>query len=124
VDVREKQKRLSLMVITDGSIRFQDLYGLLHNPDWLYTAYKHVKRNAGSKTAGCDGMNMGDFEEKLEENSRNSEKPSRQKCLNPFRYGDELSGKRRRMDASRNVLWVSRCFVHTAPPYSDAWEFL
>jgi retron-type reverse transcriptase len=68
VDVREKQKRLSLMVITDGSIGFQDLYGLLHNPNWLYTAYKHVKRNAGSTTAGCDGMNMGDFEEKLEEN--------------------------------------------------------
>jgi RNA-directed DNA polymerase len=68
VDVREKQKRLSLMVITDGSIRFHDLYGLLHNPDWLYTAYRSVKQNAGSKTAGCDGITMRDFEENLEDN--------------------------------------------------------
>ena len=69
MDVREKQKRLSLMVITDGSIRFHDLYGLLYNPDWLFTAYEHVKRNAGSKTAGCDGITMGDFEKNLENNS-------------------------------------------------------
>jgi RNA-directed DNA polymerase len=68
VDVREKQKRLSLMVITDRSIRFHDLYGLLYNPDWLYTAYRKVKQNAGSKTAGCDGITMRDFEEHLEIN--------------------------------------------------------
>jgi RNA-directed DNA polymerase len=68
VNVREKQKRLSLMVVTDGSIRFHDLYGLLYNPDWLFAAYRHVKQNAGSKTAGCDGITMKDFEEKLEDN--------------------------------------------------------
>jgi hypothetical protein len=33
MDVREKQRRLSLMVVTDGSIRFHDLYGLLYNPE-------------------------------------------------------------------------------------------
>jgi len=70
MNVREKQKRLSLMVVTDGSIRFHDLYGLLCNPDWLTTAHKHVKQNAGSKTAGCDGINMRDFDENFEDNFR------------------------------------------------------
>jgi RNA-directed DNA polymerase len=68
VDVREKQSRLSLMVVTDGSIRFSDLYGLLHNSDWLRAAHDHVKQNAGSKTAGCDGIVMRDFDEDLEDN--------------------------------------------------------
>lgn len=68
MNVGEKQKRLSLMVVTDGSIRFRDLYGLLYNPDWLYTAYRNVRLNAGSKTAGCDGITMRDFEENLEAN--------------------------------------------------------
>jgi group II intron reverse transcriptase/maturase len=68
LDVREKQKRLSLMVVTDGSIRFNDLYGLLHNPDWLLSAYKNVRQNAGSKTAGCDGVTMRDFDMEMEAN--------------------------------------------------------
>jgi RNA-directed DNA polymerase len=68
MDVREKQRRLSLMVVTDGSIRFHDLYGLLYNPEWLGAAHKHVKQNAGSKTAGCDGITMKDFDEDFEEN--------------------------------------------------------
>jgi RNA-directed DNA polymerase len=68
VDVREKQKRLSLMVIADGSIRFHDLYGLLYHPDWLRTAYEHVRQNAGSRTAGCDGITIRVFKEDLERN--------------------------------------------------------
>ena len=68
LDVREKQKRLSLMVVTERSIRFNDLYGLLHNRNWLTAAYGRVRLNAGSKTAGYDGMNMRDFEENLEGN--------------------------------------------------------
>jgi RNA-directed DNA polymerase len=68
VKVREKQKRLSLMVVTERDIRFHDLYGLLYNPDWLLTAHGHVKQNAGSKTAGCDGITMKDFDENFEEN--------------------------------------------------------
>jgi group II intron reverse transcriptase/maturase len=56
------------MVVTDGSIRFKDLYGLLYNPEWISAAYGKVRQNAGSKTAGCDGMTMKDFEEHLERN--------------------------------------------------------
>ena len=55
--------------------RFYDLYHLLHHEDWLRTAQAHVKRNAGSQTAGCDGVNMRVFEEDLGGNLRDSERP-------------------------------------------------
>ena len=48
--------------------RFYDLFHLLHHDDWLRTAQRHVRQNAGSRTAGCDGMTMRHFEEDLEEN--------------------------------------------------------
>ena len=76
------------MVITDGSIRFHDLNGLLYNPDWLTTAYKHVKQNAGSKTAGCDGINMRDYEEDFEDNLRELRESLRQERLSPYQYGE------------------------------------
>jgi RNA-directed DNA polymerase len=66
----KSRRDLVYMVVTDGSIRFCDLYGLLYNPDWLTTAYRHVKQNAGSKTAGCDGISMRDFDENFEGNFR------------------------------------------------------
>lgn len=84
MDVREKQRRLSLMVATDEAIRFQDLYGLLHNPDWLFAAYGHVKRNAGSKTAGCDGITMKDFDEDLEGNFQVLKRALKEEVFEPL----------------------------------------
>src|SRR5206468_11988947 len=40
----------------------------LHHEDWLRTAQIHVRQNAGSRTAGCDGVTMRDFEKDLEGN--------------------------------------------------------
>jgi group II intron reverse transcriptase/maturase len=68
VDVGETQKKLSQWAERDGTHRFYDLYHLLYHEDWLRTAQAHVRQNAGSKTAGCDGVNMRVFEEELEGN--------------------------------------------------------
>jgi RNA-directed DNA polymerase len=68
VDTRNAQKKLSLRATENPDHRFDDLYGLLYNPDWLKTACRHVKRNKGRNTPGVDGMTMTKFEEELEEN--------------------------------------------------------
>ena len=62
------QKKLSLWAEQDGSKRFYGLFDLLHQEDWIRTAQVHVKQNVGSRTAGCDGMTMRDFEKDLEGN--------------------------------------------------------
>jgi RNA-directed DNA polymerase len=68
VDVSEMQTKLSQGAEQDRTRRFNDLYHLLYNEDWLRTAQAHVRQNAGSRTAGCDGMVMRHFEENLEGN--------------------------------------------------------
>jgi len=65
MDVGETQKKLSRWAEQDRTHRFYDLYDLLYHEDWLQTAYLHVKANAGSRTAGCDGVNRRSFEETL-----------------------------------------------------------
>jgi RNA-directed DNA polymerase len=68
VNVGEMQTKLSQRAAEDRSKIFSDLYNLLYDKDWLQTAQAHVRQNAGSQTAGCDGMTMRVFEENLEEN--------------------------------------------------------
>jgi RNA-directed DNA polymerase len=70
VDVGDTQTKLSQWAAQDRTHRFYDLYHLLYHEDWLRTAQAHVKQNAGSRTAGCDGMDMRAFEERLEDNLR------------------------------------------------------
>jgi len=68
MNVGEMQRRLSLKAEREPSHRFDDLYGLLCNSDWLRLAHDNVAQNAGSKTSGCDGVNMAEFDEDLESN--------------------------------------------------------
>jgi RNA-directed DNA polymerase len=68
VNVGEMQRKLSQWAAQDNELRFFDLYHLLHDREWLRLAHDYVKHNAGSVTAGCDGMNMDYFDENLEEN--------------------------------------------------------
>lgn len=68
MDVGETQKKLSLWAEQDRTHQFYDLYHLLYQDDWLRTAHSHVRQNAGSRTAGWDGVRMRDFEENLEGN--------------------------------------------------------
>jgi group II intron reverse transcriptase/maturase len=68
MNVGEMQRKLSEWATQDKEMKFFDLYHLLYDRDWLRLAHDYVKQNAGSITAGCDGINMSDFDEKLEEN--------------------------------------------------------
>ena len=68
MDVGEMQTKLSRWAEQDRSRIFDDLYNLLYDDHWLRTAQAHVRQNAGSRTAGGDGVVMGSFEENLEGN--------------------------------------------------------
>lgn len=68
MNIGEMQRKLSLWAEQDRERRFYDLYNLLCGKDWLRLAHDHVRQNAGSVTAGCDGIVMKDFDEDLEGN--------------------------------------------------------
>src|ERR671922_299167 len=70
MNVGEMQRKLSEWAIQDKERKFYGLYDLLYDRDWLRLAHGYVKQNAGSITAGCDGINMAIFDENLEENLR------------------------------------------------------
>lgn len=68
MNVGEMQRKLSAWATQDKEMKFFDLYHLLYDEDWLRLAHDYVKQNAGSITAGCDGINMSTFDENLEMN--------------------------------------------------------
>jgi len=68
MNVGEMQRKLSQWATQDKERKFYDLYDLLYDRDWLRLAHDYVKQNAGSITAGCDGINMARFDEELEGN--------------------------------------------------------
>lgn len=70
INIGEMQRLLSCKAQREPSHRFDDLYGLLCDKDWLWLAHDHVAENAGSKTAGCDGINMAAFDQDTEGNLR------------------------------------------------------
>jgi RNA-directed DNA polymerase len=62
MNIGEMQRKLSLWAERDKERKFYDLYDLICREDWLRLAYEYVAQNAGSKTAGCDGISMSEFE--------------------------------------------------------------
>lgn len=72
MNIGEMQRKLSLWAEQDKQHRFFDLFHLIYDKDWLRLAHDYVKQNAGSITAGCDGINMSAFDEELETNLQNS----------------------------------------------------
>jgi RNA-directed DNA polymerase len=68
MNVGEMQRKLSAWATQDKERKFYGLYDLLGDSNWLRLAHDYVKQNAGSVTAGCDGINMGIFDENLEDN--------------------------------------------------------
>ena len=68
MNVGGMQRMLSTKAERSPEHRFDDLYNLLYDRDWLRLAHDHVAQNAGSATAGCDGINMKDFDKDLERN--------------------------------------------------------
>jgi group II intron reverse transcriptase/maturase len=68
MNVGEMQRKLSQWATQDKERKFYGLYDLLYDRDWLRLAHDYVKQNAGSVTAGCDGINMATFDEDREMN--------------------------------------------------------
>lgn len=80
MNVGEMQRKLSLwaeqrlederypLFDSNRDRRLHDLLHLLYDRDWLRLAYEYVTQNRGSKSAGCDGLNMSSFERNLEGN--------------------------------------------------------
>jgi RNA-directed DNA polymerase len=66
--IGEMQRKLSRWAEQDKERKFYGLFDLICDMDWLRLAHDHVAQNAGSKTAGCDGLDMVVFDEDLEGN--------------------------------------------------------
>jgi len=56
VNVDEMQKKLSQKAEKEPEHQFENLYGMLCNEVWLRVATHQTLKNAGSVTAGIDGM--------------------------------------------------------------------
>lgn len=83
MNVGEMQRKLSLWAERDKEHRFFDLYHLLYDKDWLRLAHDYVAQNAGSKTAGCDGITMTLFDERLEDNLQQLAKELKAETFEP-----------------------------------------
>jgi RNA-directed DNA polymerase len=68
MNIGEMQRKLSLWSEQDKERKVYGLFDLISDMDWLRLAHDYVARNAGSKTAGCDGVVMTEFDEDLERN--------------------------------------------------------
>jgi RNA-directed DNA polymerase len=68
MNIGEMQRLLSLKAEQVPNHSFDNLHCLVCREDWLRLAYEHVRHNAGSKTAGCDGVDMSEWEADLERN--------------------------------------------------------
>jgi len=68
MNIGEMQRMLSQKAEREPNHQFGDLYNLLCDKNWLRLAHDYVAQNAGSKTAGCDGINMVEFDADLEGN--------------------------------------------------------
>lgn len=93
------QRKLSLWATQDKERKFYDLYDLMRDTDWMRLAHDHVAQNAGSVTAGCDGINMQDFDEKLEDNLQQLRQDLKSQTFEPQPvrrvYIPKANGKRR-----------------------------
>lgn len=54
VRVRRMQTKLHLWAAEDPGRRFDDLYNLIHHPDFLTVAWERVRGNKGARTPGVD----------------------------------------------------------------------
>ena len=84
MNVGEMQRKLSLWATQDQSRKFYGLYDLLYDEEWLRLAHDYVQQNAGSRTAGCDGIDMGIFDENLEKNLQQLTEDLKSETFEPY----------------------------------------
>lgn len=82
MDVDEMQTKLATWA-QDPSFRFDDIYNLLYDKNFLYQSYGRVKSNSGSRTAGVDGQTMEDFEKDLGRNLKDLRDRLKSKTYEP-----------------------------------------
>jgi len=78
------QRKLSLWAEQDKERKFYGLYDLLYDKDWLRLAHDYVSQNAGSVTAGCDGIDMKLFDENLEGNLQRIAQELKTETFEPY----------------------------------------
>src|SRR6185503_491248 len=84
MNVGEMQRKLSFKAERSSEHKFDNLYSLLCDSNWLRLACDYVRQNAGSITAGCDGINMRRFDEDLEANLQRLIKELKSETFQPF----------------------------------------
>jgi len=84
MNIGEIQRTLSLKAERKPNHQFENLYDLLYDKDWLRLAHDGVAQNAGSITAGCDGINMEAFDENLEENLQKLAQELKAETFEPY----------------------------------------
>jgi RNA-directed DNA polymerase len=84
LNIGEIQRKLSLWAEQNEERKFYRLYRLLCDMDWLRLAHDYVAQNAGSITAGCDGINMSLFDENLEANLQQLAEELKSETFEPF----------------------------------------
>lgn len=84
MNVGEMQRKLSWWAEQDKTKEFYGLYDLLYDKDWLCLAHAHVAQNAGSITAGCDGINMRAFDEELGANLQQLAQELKTETFEPY----------------------------------------
>ena len=84
MNVGEMQRKLSRWAEQDKNKQFYGLFDLLCDKDWLRLAHDHVAQNAGSRTAGCDGITMKAFDEELETNLQRLRQRLQTETFDPY----------------------------------------
>jgi RNA-directed DNA polymerase len=82
MDVDKMQTKLASWS-QDQDFRFDDIYNLLYDEDWIFRAYRSVKSNSGSRTAGVDRETMEDFKENPEENLKDLQTSLKSQSFDP-----------------------------------------
>jgi retron-type reverse transcriptase len=60
-DITKTQRSFAIKALHNPEHRFADLYHLICREDWIAFALHAVLANAGSRTAGVDGINRKDL---------------------------------------------------------------
>lgn len=66
-DLRKTQESFARKAQAQPEHRFADLYHLICREAWIWEATQHVLKNAGSRTAGVDGINRKHLQEENEQ---------------------------------------------------------
>jgi retron-type reverse transcriptase len=82
MDVDEMQTKLASWS-QDPDFRFDDVYNLLYDEDWIRRACRSVRSNSGARTAGVDGQTMQDFKENRGKNLRELRVSLKSQSFNP-----------------------------------------